>query len=322
MGNSVASFFINNKKRFSVFIKVLISVILIVYLKNYLGSHNIYESIKNIQIAPALLAVLLMALNVYLQFVKWEIISNQYLNIFTTKEILLSMFYGFTAGLITPFRVGEYFGRYIVFSKSKFVDVTIATLLDKIFNLLAILFFGLIALLIFLNYHNIIELEIALAYLIALIVIAVLIKLSISPGGWLSNFVSKRFENHKSAIELFSNIKKIFRLNKSSKNLIIILSASHYVIYLIQFTLLLSSLTHEMYIVEYVWFGSLVIFLKTIIPPISFGELGIREGAAVYFSAYFNVQAVEAFNTAILIFIINMLLPALAGLLLILKRKT
>ena len=62
-------------------------------------------------------------------------------------------------------------------------------------------------------------------------------------------------------------------------------------------------------------------FAKTIIPPVSFGELGIREGASVYFLKQVGVSAAAGFNAAIFLFIINVLLPALTGLIFLLKRK-
>ena len=54
-------------------------------------------------------------------------------------------------------------------------------------------------------------------------------------------------------------------------------------------------------------------FVKTIIPPISMGELGIREGASVYFLSQFGERTSIGFNSSILLFIINLLIPALIG---------
>ena len=62
-------------------------------------------------------------------------------------------------------------------------------------------------------------------------------------------------------------------------------------------------------------------FAKTIIPPISLGELGIREGASVYFLTQFGETASAAFNASIFLFIINLLIPAVVGLVLLLKRN-
>jgi hypothetical protein len=62
-------------------------------------------------------------------------------------------------------------------------------------------------------------------------------------------------------------------------------------------------------------------FVKSVIPPISLGELGIREGVSVYFVKQLEENAAVGFNASISLFLINILLPALIGLILLLKRK-
>ncbi|MBN2365264.1 MAG: flippase-like domain-containing protein, partial [Calditrichaeota bacterium] len=57
---------------------------------------------------------------------------------------------------------------------------------------------------------------------------------------------------------------------------------------------------------------SATLFTKVIL-PVSVGDLGIREGASVFYYSLMNVPRPAAFNAAFLIFIINFLLPALAG---------
>jgi uncharacterized membrane protein YbhN (UPF0104 family) len=95
--------------------------------------------------------------------------------------------------------------------------------------------------------------------------------------------------------------------------------------------LLLSCLLYSVYIVQFCllafafqpipWTTALTattstIFVKTIL-PISIGDLGIREGASVYFFMKFNVEKTTAFNSSLLLFGINVLVPTLIGLLFI-----
>jgi len=72
---------------------------------------------------------------------------------------------------------------------------------------------------------------------------------------------------------------------------------------------------------NYLWAGNLIMFVKTVIPPISLGELGIREGASVFFLTKFGELPSVAFNASIFLFLINILLPALVGLILMLKKN-
>jgi uncharacterized membrane protein YbhN (UPF0104 family) len=72
---------------------------------------------------------------------------------------------------------------------------------------------------------------------------------------------------------------------------------------------------------SYLWAGNLIIFVKTAIPHISLGELGIREGASVFFLTSFGELPSVAFNASIFLFFINIMLPALVGLLLLIRKN-
>jgi len=82
---------------------------------------------------------------------------------------------------------------------------------------------------------------------------------------------------------------------------------------------LVSAFSHNTELLNYLWAGNLIMFIKTVIPPISLGELGIREGASVFFLTRFGELSSVAFNASIFLFVINILFPALAGLFLLLK---
>jgi len=62
-------------------------------------------------------------------------------------------------------------------------------------------------------------------------------------------------------------------------------------------------------------------FVKTIIPPISLGELGIREGASVFFISKMGEVSSVGFNASIFLFIINLLIPALIGVGMFLRKN-
>jgi uncharacterized membrane protein YbhN (UPF0104 family) len=101
----------------------------------------------------------------------------------------------------------------------------------------------------------------------------------------------------------------------------IFISLLFYLCYLIQYVILVSAFSHNDNFIDYFWAGNLLMFSKTIIPPVSFGELGIREGASVFFIQQFGENASVGFNASIFLFFINVLLPALVGLILIFRKN-
>ncbi len=113
--------------------KIIIAAGLLYYLINSVDYNQIVLAIKNANLAIILLVILLGALNIYLQYSKWRLTCKEVLEVETKSKILRSLFYGFSAGIITPLRIGEYFGRGIEFKDKSLVQVTVATLVDKFF---------------------------------------------------------------------------------------------------------------------------------------------------------------------------------------------
>ena len=100
-----------------------------------------------------------------------------------------------------------------------------------------------------------------------------------------------------------------------------LVSLLFYFCFLIQYALLVSAFSNHTNFADYIWAGNLMMFAKTIIPPVSLGELGIREGASVFFITQFGESASAGFNASIFLFIINLLIPSLIGLILLLKKN-
>jgi uncharacterized membrane protein YbhN (UPF0104 family) len=101
----------------------------------------------------------------------------------------------------------------------------------------------------------------------------------------------------------------------------LLISLLFYSCFLIQYALLVAAFSNHYDFIHYLWAANLIMFTKTIIPPISFGELGIREGASVYFLTQIGESASVGFNASILLFIINLLIPALIGIGMFLRKN-
>jgi uncharacterized membrane protein YbhN (UPF0104 family) len=133
--------------------KVVIALGLLFYLIYAVNFNEILTAIKQANVYLISVAFLLSFVNIYLQFYKWKITANVVLQENQNSKIWLSLFYGFSAGVFTPARIGEYFGRAIVFKNHSLLRVTLATLLDKLFLLLLVAFFGAISSILFIHYY-------------------------------------------------------------------------------------------------------------------------------------------------------------------------
>ncbi len=147
------SFISKYKTAILVSAKVIIALGLLIYLVYAVNFQEILTAIKQANVYLIATAFLLSFVNIYLQFYKWKITANVVLQENHNSKIWLSLFYGFSAGVFTPARIGEYFGRAIVFKNHSLLRVTLATLLDKLFLLLIVAFFGSISSILFIHYH-------------------------------------------------------------------------------------------------------------------------------------------------------------------------
>jgi hypothetical protein len=66
---------------------------------------------------------------------------------------------------------------------------------------------------------------------------------------------------------------------------------------------------------------ALALFVKSALPPALLGDLGVREGAAMFFLGGLGVSTAAAFNASLGVFAVNLVLPALAGLPLLLRLR-
>ena len=185
--------------------------------------------------------------------------------------------------------------------------------MDKLFSLVIVFLIGSVSFLFFMNLEFL--------YTAGVILLFGLLAYFLLKRTMLTPFLKKTINRRKWTRDLFSGMTDLkessnaFRLKLSS------LSLLFYACFILQFALLVTAFSHQINFLDYIWSGNLVMFAKTIIPPVSFGELGIREGASVYFLKQVGVSAAAGFNASIFLFLINVLLPALTGLILLLKRK-
>ena len=301
--------------------KVIIALGLLIYLIYAVNFQEILSAIKEANVYLIVTAFLLSIVNVYLQFYKWKITANVILHEHHNSKIWLSLFYGFSAGVFTPARIGEYFGRAIVFKNKSLLQVTLATLLDKLFLLLIVAFFGSISSILFIHYHYQVTFYLTIGLFILVFALFYLFFwLIFNDRFWENVFFTKLRESIK-LHWLFEKIKVFRKLDKKYATKMFAVSFLFYMCFLIQYALLVSAFSNHFNFSDYIWAGNLMMFAKTIIPPVSLGELGIREGASVFFLTQLGESASTGFNASIFLFFINVLIPSLIGMILLLKKN-
>lgn len=301
--------------------KILISAGLLYYVISSVEYNQIILALKEANIAIIGIVILLGVVNIFLQYSKWRLTCVEVLEVKNNSKVFRSLFYGFSAGIITPLRIGEYFGRGIEFRDKSLVQVTVATLIDKFFPLIMVASLGSISSLFFIYLYYDVSIYIVLSLFILIFTFFyLLIILLLSNKFWDSVLFSKL--NSSTRLKPFLDKLRIFEsLDRTYFFKMLSISFLFYTCFLIQYALLVAAFSNHFDFVHYLWAANLIMFTKTIIPPVSLGELGIREGASVYFLTQMGETASVAFNSSILLFIINLLIPALIGVGMFLRKN-
>ncbi|MGB5529314.1 MAG: lysylphosphatidylglycerol synthase transmembrane domain-containing protein [Ignavibacteriaceae bacterium] len=302
-----------NKTTLIIIAKILITVGLLFFLIKSVEYDKIVYALSNANLYVIGVVVLLGVINIYLQYTKWNLTSREVLGVNDKSKSIRSLFYGFSAGIITPLRVGEYFGRGIEFKDKSLLQVTLATLVDKFFPLLIVALLGSVSSLFFIYFYYQVSLYIVVAlFIITFTLFYILILLLLSKKFWNTLLFSK-IKSSQKLKSFFDKIKIFQNLDRKYFYKMFLISFLFYSCFLIQYALLVSAFSNHYDYFHYLWAANLIMFTKTVIPPISLGELGIREGASVYYLTQMGESASVAFNASILLFIINLLFPALIG---------
>lgn len=301
--------------------KIFIAAGLLIFIFNYVDLDEILTAVSNANYVTLFAAFVLSFVNVELQYYKWKITCGHLLNETNNKKIFASLFYGFAAGSFTPARVGEYFGRAIVFKSKSLIEVTVATLIDKLFPLLMVASLGTISSILFLHYYYHVSFYITVSlFIVFFTCLYFIVMLFVNPKFW-ENILFKKLRSSAHLNNLFEKLKPLQTLDKKYSLQMTVISILFYSCFLLQYSLLVISFSGNWNLLNYLWAGNLIMFAKTIIPPVSFAELGIREGASVFFLSYFGESQAAAFNASFFLFIINVLLPALAGLIFFFRKN-
>lgn len=291
---------------------------------------NLHESIELIKEAPFgaqawkfWLVIFLVFANWGLEAKKWKLLVMpvQKMNFSTALKSVLA---GVALSLNTPNRIGEYGGRILYIkegSRIKSITLSMAGSFSQLIITLIMGCGGLIFLLYFQTEHpgavmGISVLWIEILLLISCIITALLI-LFFFRLSWLVRVIEKipwagKYVQYINVLEEFDP-KLLLRL--------IFLSFFRYLVFVIQYVLLLQVLQVEVLWVHGFWTITILFFVMAIIPSFAIADLGIRGKFSTELLSVYSANTIGIIGTTFGIWFINLFIPALFGSILILSIK-
>ena len=114
-----------------------------------------------------------------------------------------------------------------------------------------------------------------------------------------SDSAKKVLSRHEKLGQIISSLQSL-RFEKTGR--LLVYTIFHVITYISQFYLLLQAFADLSYWKAFHAISSAML-VKTLL-PISIGDLGVRESAAIYFLGQFHVKPVVSFNASLLLFLI------------------
>ncbi len=317
----IKEFYGKNKSIIIFLLKLIIAGGLLTFIISRISLSEIVTAIKSANLTLIGVAFLLVAMNLFLQFLKWKLVCGKILDVTDNKKILISLFHGITAGSFTPARVGEYFGRAMMFKDKPFIQVTMATVVDKFFMLIVVAFVGALSSIMFLySYYNLALLTAVGLLILAFTVLGFLIFLTMNPRLW-ENAIVEKLSVSKKIASFFEKISILKKMDLKFSLKLSLITLLFFICIISQYAILAAAFSNHWNILDFAWAGMLVMFAKSIVPPVAIADLGVREGASVFFLSKFGEIQSVGFNSAIFLFLINILFPAIIGLFLLFKKN-
>jgi hypothetical protein len=283
---------------------------------------KIKQSLQSTEIWDLAIVIFLMIINWSIEALKWKVCIQkvQPISFFRSFRAILS---GVSFSVSTPNRIGEYLGRILYMEEGNRLRVISLTIVGSMSQLIITLFAGSIGLFFI---RKIIETGETMqgpdSFWLRVLQYGVIIVLLILTGIYfrlslLINLVDKLRNNNRYSW-LVSSLKEI---DATLLLKLLSLSAIRYVVFVVQYFLLFRLFEVNTGWEQCFWAVSVVFLVLAIIPTFAIAELGLRGKVGLKLIGLFSTNSLGISITTATIWIINLVLPAIAGSLLILSVK-
>jgi len=266
--------------------------------------------------------ILMMFLNWFLESLKWRFLISKIEKV-SIKRSIRAIFSGITVSAFTPNRVGEYGGRVFCLEKADRFKGVLITVIGSMAQLVTTIVFGSIGILLLPNlmpeFDSLLS-NIVFAYPIMLFLLILLNVLLVTL--FLNASVFSVVLSKIKFLRKFKKYNEVFSFYNSSELLEILLySVGRYIVFTTQFFILLQVFDVQIGYVDAMILITTMLLVISIIPTIAITEIGIRGSVALFLFGLVSVNAIGILSATFVMWVINLLLPALIGTIFIFSLK-
>ena len=280
---------------------------------------QIKQSFQSYKILYLFAAIFLIPVNWGLEALKWKLSVNTTFPI-TFMKAFKAVLSGVSVSITMPNRVGEYIGRLLYLPEGNRLKTISVTLVGSISQLLITIIAGIIGLVI-LKKQLLNELEgFRIWYqfiLYGLVVMGALLSmLYFNVPGVVKIF--RRWIRQERYVYLVEALREF---NGELLLQILFLSFARYLIFIIQYILVFYLFEVNLDAATLMAVMGVVFLAMSLIPSIALVEVGLRNEISIQLVGLFSVNLLGISFTSVTLWFINLILPAIAGSLLILNLR-
>ncbi len=269
---------------------------------------EVWRAVLNAEPVWALAALALVPLNIGLEAYRWGRLVRTLAPEVRFRDVFRAVVGAYPMGLLTPGRVGDYVGRAVYLRAIPPGASAALTFGERMATLSACLVFGLLATVPYLQSQAdpspLWPAVIGVGTVGAGALILAILFPSVARAA-LSAVLP--FERVREALRAFD------RIPPDEAGTLLGLSFVRYLVFSTQFVLLVHAFAPETAWGATAVAVALVFFAKSAVPQVTLGDLGVREGAAVFFLGAHGVAPAAALDASLSLFALNLFLPALIG---------
>lgn len=276
--------------------------------------HDLFVEWNTSKILFLSLVFILMIVNWTIEAQKWRLllVGTEKFSLWKSFQSVLT---GVAVSVITPNRIGEYMGRILYLRNVHKIQGITVTIIGSFAQLIVTGFLGLVGLLYYImNVQQSAWLTILLVSSILLCIVLTYIYFHLHKLlDWTEGIAFFR------KIRIYLEIVK--RFNQQQLIKILLISTARYLVYTIQFILLLKLFLVEINFITLLFTVWLIFWSMAILPTIAIAEIGIRGETALFFLAPLSTNHLGIVSSTLLLWLINLIIPSLLGCLFVYKMK-
>ena len=265
-----------------------------------------------------------MWLNLAFEACKWWLMVRKADRNYKFIEAYKSVFAGLTTGIFTPNRIGEYAGRIVFLQPAIRLKAVAYLFIDRVCQMIVTIFMGTIAFEYFWAFHS--------EELLTLLPLSALKLEFFRLSLWFLSFASpiallliQQFAPFLPGLRKYSFFQKMTAgfedLSPVTVFQVIGLGTLRYLVFTAQYICLLLAFGYQGTLTLAIAMVLSVFLVKSIIPSITLTELGIRESVAITIMGSFAVSGFIAFSSTFFLYLMNIILPSIIGLIFLNRMK-